>query len=139
MRGLCKLPFVEAVAVTGSLAWGCLPDVEEPCSLVLIAEGGRVASAQGSAALYCKARGARGAELQVLRVLDADSLDFPEPGLDVGLAVAALRPVTNPEAWARRTPGSLSSTPTGIPGRRSFPTTAWPIGWTVGWPRCARA
>ncbi len=100
VRGLCKLPFVEAVAVTGSLAWGCLPDVEEPCSLVLIAEGGRVASAQGSAALYCKARGARGAELQVLKVLDADSLDFPEPGLDVGLAVASLRPVTNSEAWA---------------------------------------
>ncbi|MEE2828978.1 MAG: hypothetical protein VX498_07310 [Myxococcota bacterium] len=99
VRGLSKLPWVEAVGVVGALSWGYLPDIGDPIDLVVIAEGGRGDLARRALGLYRRARGKGASGLRVLEVLDADSLSLgPAVGIEA-LLWANLCPVVNEQAW----------------------------------------
>ena len=99
IRGMSKLPWVEAVAAVGPFAQGILPKIESPLDLVVIAEGGRTDLARRALGAFRRARRSSSDRLRVVSVLDADSLAL-EPESDVeALLWATLQPVVCAEAW----------------------------------------
>lgn len=99
MRGLCKLPWVEAVGIGGHMAWGVLED-GAPIDLVVIAEGGRVPLARAAVRTWRKATRTE----QVIRlaaVLDADDLELALDDLHAAWWLLAVRPVSNEDAFHR--------------------------------------
>ena len=99
LRGLGKLPWVEAVAVRGPLAWGQW-DGRTPIPLLLIAEGGRPAQARRAAGWWLRTVGRSLPPLQVEAVLDGDDLSLPPGDAAAGLAHVGLAPVTHTAAWS---------------------------------------
>jgi hypothetical protein len=99
LRGMCKLPWLEAVAVTGRPAFGFAAPGEREVRLVVIAEGGRVRLARAAIAAYKKARGDEGARIRVETILDADGLAKPAGGRYDALRWSSLRPVMNPAGF----------------------------------------
>ncbi len=99
VRGLGKLPWVEAVAVVGALGRGSLHDVSAAADLVVIAEGGRTRLARAAIDAYRRGRRASAGLFRVVAVLDADALSLPEPSADEVLGWTSLRPVTHPDGW----------------------------------------
>ena len=100
LRGLGKVPWVEALGVTGPMAWGLSPSMDAPCELVVIAEGGRVALARAAVRAWRKAAGKK-VEIRVAAVLDADSLALAEGTSTEAWWLLAVRPVVNELAFAR--------------------------------------
>ena len=100
LRGLGKVPWVEALGVTGPMAWGLLPSTDAPCELVVIAEGGRVALARAAVRAWRRAAGKK-VEIRVAAVLDADSLVLAEGTSTEAWWLLAVRPVVNELAFAR--------------------------------------
>ncbi len=95
LRGLCKLPWLEAVAVGGTPALGRAGDGST--KLVVVAEGGRGPLAAWAIQQWLNAK----PEWPVaLTVLDADSLQLPAGDALDALAIATLRPLMNPDAFA---------------------------------------
>ena len=97
--GLGKLPWVEAVAVVGPMAWGLLPSICDPCPVAIIAEGGRVDLARAAAGARLRAAGEAGDSVELAHTFDGDEQGHPELEIAAGLVLATLRPVTNLEAW----------------------------------------
>ncbi|MCO4769306.1 MAG: hypothetical protein KDA24_04695 [Deltaproteobacteria bacterium] len=100
LRGLGKLPWVEGVAVTGTMAWGLLDQADAPCELVILAEGGRVPLARAAVRAWRRAAGLR-TEIRIAAVLDGDQLTLPEDGAAAAWWLLAVRPVVNEKAFAR--------------------------------------
>jgi hypothetical protein len=100
LRGLGKLPWVEAIGVTGTMSWGLLDTEDSPCELVLIAEGGRAPLARAAARLWRKAAGLQRA-IRFAAVLDADDLRVPDGGTTAAWWLLAVRPVVNEAAFER--------------------------------------
>lgn len=99
LLGLSRLPWVEALAVVGPMAWGLLPSVCDPCAFAAIAEGGRTGQARVALRARLRAAGQAGEGLRLLRVFDASALSLDEPGAGAALILATARPVTNLAAW----------------------------------------
>jgi len=100
LRGLGKLPWVEAVGITGTMAWGLLDEESSACELVIIAEGGRVPLARAAVRAWRKASGRRDV-LRIAAVLDADALAMEDAGATAAWWLLAVRPVVNEEAFSR--------------------------------------
>jgi len=100
LRGLGKLPWVEAVGVTGTMAWGLLDGDEVPCELVIIAEGGRVPLARAAVRAWRRAARLKDV-LRIAAVLDADDLALTPAGATAAWWLLAVRPVVNEHAFAR--------------------------------------
>lgn len=100
LRGLGKVPWVEALGVTGPMAWGLSQSTDAPCELVVIAEGGRVALARAAVRAWRRAAGKK-VEIRVAAVLDADSLILAEGTSTEAWWLLAVRPVVNELAFAR--------------------------------------
>lgn len=115
--GLGKLPWVEAVALAGSVAWGLWPTEGQP-QIVVIAEGGRRDLAARAVGFFLSLR--FGADDQPLvEVLDGDALVPPTPSAPASAYWASLRPVVNAEAFAwvwSQLPGATAHFPQGGPG-----------------------
>lgn len=99
IRGMCKLPWIEAVAVTGRPAFGMAAPGEDAVRLVVIAEGGRVRLARWAIGAYRKARGDKGVRIQVETILDADQLGKAAGSRFDALRWLSLRPVMNDAAF----------------------------------------
>jgi len=95
LRGLCKLPWLEAVAVGGAVGFGRAGD--GTTHLVVIAEGGRAPLAGWAIRQWLagKPEWALG-----LTVLDADDLARPVGDALDALSMATLRPLMNPDGFA---------------------------------------
>ncbi len=100
LRGLGKVPWVEALGVTGPMAWGLLPSTDASCELVVIAEGGRAALARAAVRAWRKAAGKK-VDIRIAAVLDADSLALAEGTATEAWWLLAVRPVVNEVAFAR--------------------------------------
>jgi len=100
LRGLGKLPWVEAVGITGTMAWGLLDEERLPCELVIIAEGGRTALARASVRVWRKASRLTN-RVRIAAVLDADHLAVPATGVTAAWWLLAVRPVVNEAAFRR--------------------------------------
>ena len=100
LQGLGKVPWVEALGVTGPMAWGLLPSTDASCELVVIAEGGRVALARAAVRAWRKAAGKK-EDIRVAAVLDADSLALAKGTATEAWWLLAVRPVVNEAAFAR--------------------------------------
>lgn len=117
LRGLAKLPWIEAVAVSGPAAFGYAP-AGQPLQVVLLAEGGRSDEARAAFTASLRSRGPVAERIRLLEVYDADG---PAPTLSseaAALRFATLRPVTNPRGW-----GWLRSRVAGLDV--SFPNAPW--------------
>lgn len=99
VKGMCKLPWIEAVAVTGRPALGAANVGEDAIRLVVIAEGGRVRLARWGIGAYRKARGEAGARIRVETILDADALAKPAGTRFDAMRWLSLRPVMNEAAF----------------------------------------
>lgn len=99
VRGLSKLPWVEAVAAVGPFSQGFLPSIDRPLDLVVIAEGGRTDLARGALGLFRRASRSGEAGLRVLAVLDSDALSLTPLGPLDALLWASLQPVVGAAAW----------------------------------------
>lgn len=97
--GLGKLPWVEAVAVVGPMAWGLLPSICDPCPVAIIAEGGRTDLARAAVSARLSAAGEAGEAVELAHTFDGDDLVHAELEPAAGLVLATLRPVTNLDAW----------------------------------------
>ncbi|GEM_PF-2177942 len=100
VKGMCKLPWIEAVAVTGRPALGVVAPGEDDVRLIVIAEGGRVRLARWAIGAYRKARGDVGARIKVETIVDADALAKPAGTRYDALRWLTLRPVMNEAAFA---------------------------------------
>lgn len=100
LRGLGKLPWVEAVGITGTMAWGLLDEERLPCELVIIAEGGRAPLARASVRVWRKAARLT-TKVRIAAVLDADHLAVPATGPTAAWWLLAVRPVVNAAAFQR--------------------------------------
>ncbi len=100
LQGLGKVPWVEALGVTGPMAWGLLPSTDASCELVVIAEGGRVALARAGVRAWRKAAGKK-EDIRIAAVLDADSLALAKGTATEAWWLLAVRPVVNEAAFAR--------------------------------------
>jgi hypothetical protein len=99
VRGLSKLPWVEAVAAVGPFAQGFLPTIDAPLDLVVIAEGGRADLARRALGIFRRARRMGDTGLRILAVLDADHLSLsPSSSVDA-LLWASLQPVVGAPGW----------------------------------------
>ncbi len=99
VKGLGKLPWVEAVAVVGPMAWGLLPSICDPCPVAIIAEGGRADLARATVGARLAAAGEDGETVTLAHTFDGDALAFDEPEMGAALVLATARPVTNVPAW----------------------------------------
>ena len=99
VRGLSKLPWIEAVAAVGPFSQGFLPTIDRPLDLVVLAEGGRADLARGALGLYRRARRSGDAGIRILVVLDADALNITPSGPVDALLWASLQPLVGAEAW----------------------------------------
>lgn len=107
LRGMAKLPWVEAVAAIGPFAQGYQPAIGRPLDLVVIAEGGRADLARGGLAAFRRAHAGLGflgtsgqkKPLRVVRVLDADQLELAKPDATEALLWASLNPLVGLAAW----------------------------------------
>lgn len=99
VRGVAKLPWIEAVGCVGHIGRGSLDDVQAPCLLVLIAEGGRTRLAARAIDAWRRGRRAQAELFEVVEVIDSDELVQPTPSSSVALAWTSLRPVSNPAGW----------------------------------------
>jgi len=99
VRGLSKLPWIEAVAAVGPFAQGYLPTIDVPLDLVVLAEGGRTDLARRALGLYRRARRSAENGLRILEVLDSDALNLTPSGPVDALLWASLQPVVGAAAW----------------------------------------
>ncbi|HCP45396.1 MAG TPA: hypothetical protein DIU15_05110, partial [Deltaproteobacteria bacterium] len=93
IRGLARLPYVEGLALAGSMAWGCVPVSDGQVELVVLAEGGRLSQASRVIGLYLRSRPAVRRSIKVVELIDSDRLEFPDRGEERALALLTLRPV----------------------------------------------
>ena len=93
IRGLARLPYIEGVALAGTMAWGRQPEPGQPIELVVLAEGGRTAQASRVIGLYLRSRPAIQRMLRVVELIDCDHLERPDGGEVRALALLTLRPV----------------------------------------------
>lgn len=100
LRGLSKLPWVEAVGITGTMALGLLDADDAPCPIVVIAEGGRVPLARAAVRAWRRAAGLKAA-IRIAAVLDGDDLALPEGDETAAWWLLSVRPVTNEQAFER--------------------------------------
>lgn len=98
IRGLCKLPWVEAVAVVGPGALGQLPPGQK-LQLRVVAEGGRVRAAAAALGLSIRARDGLDAQLALESIVDADHLERPVTSPLASLRTAVIAPVMNRAGW----------------------------------------
>ncbi len=99
IRGLCKLPWVEAVAIVGTGAFGQVP-AREPLQLRVVAEGGRVRAAAAALELSFRSRDGLSQRLALESIVDADHLERPVNSPLAALRAVSLSPVMNRAAWA---------------------------------------
>jgi len=99
VRGLSKLPWLEAVAAVGPFAQGYLPEIESPLDLVVIAEGGRADLARTALGVYRRALRRGDGGLRILVVLDADDLALEPTGSVEALLWGSLQPLVGEDAW----------------------------------------
>ncbi len=99
IRGLCKLPWVEAVAIVGTGAFGQVP-ARECLQLRVLAEGGRVRAAAAALELSFRSRDGLSQRLALESIVDADHLERPINSPLAALRTASLSPVMNRAAWA---------------------------------------
>lgn len=99
LRGVCKLPWIEAVGIGGRMAWGVLED-GEALDLVVIAEGGRVPLARAALRAWRKAAGQKDT-IRIAAVLDADDLALPAGDQHAAWWLLSVRPVSNEPAFHR--------------------------------------
>ena len=79
--GLGKLPWVEAVAVVGPMAWGLLPSICDPCPVAIVAEGGRADLARAAVQARLRSAGELGESVQLAHTFDGDAPAHPELGV----------------------------------------------------------
>ncbi|MEE2829253.1 MAG: hypothetical protein VX498_08695 [Myxococcota bacterium] len=107
LRGMAKLPWIEAVAAIGPFAQGYQPTIGRSLDLVVIAEGGRADLARGALAAFRRAHAGLGLlgkprpkqPLRVVRVLDADQLELVQPDATESTLWASLNPLIGLAAW----------------------------------------
>lgn len=92
IRGMCKLPFVEAVALSGSLAHKNLMDGKRDVDLFVIFEGGRLWSGLASTWLY---RNLKGKDFCLNYAVSAEELLLPSRSLFDAFQLLTLVPLMN--------------------------------------------
>ena len=95
LRGLSKLPWVDAVGIGGRMAWGVLDS--DAVDLVILAEPRRAHLARAAVEAWIVA--SRESRLRVAAVLDVDSPELPEGDQHDAWWLLSLRPVSNEPAF----------------------------------------